>query len=89
VSEPGRRENGDYRVGSGAWKRKKGGGGRAAWCEGRRDLAGAPTQVRQTRVTRCAGTGEGRDRHVGHGGGGYWAGCYGLGPVNSAFSELN
>jgi hypothetical protein len=29
------------------------------------------------------------DRHMGHVGGGSWAGCYGLGLVNSAFSELN
>jgi hypothetical protein len=33
--------------------------------------------------------GRGGDRHVGHGVGGCWASCYGLSPVNSAFSELN
>jgi hypothetical protein len=33
--------------------------------------------------------GRGGDRHVGRGVGGCWADCYGLGLVNSAFSELN
>jgi hypothetical protein len=34
ASEPGRRENGDCRAGTGAWKRKKGGGWSARGEEG-------------------------------------------------------
>jgi hypothetical protein len=50
------------------WRRKCGGGSDSAWmregggsgrCEGRRGLAGAPTQVRWTRVVWRAETGEG------------------------------
>jgi hypothetical protein len=33
--------------------------------------------------------GGGGGRHVGHGGGGYWAVFHGLGLVNSTFSKLN
>jgi hypothetical protein len=37
----------------------------------------------------CGNRGGRGGQNVGHGGGGCWAVCYGLSPVNSAFFELN